>query len=49
VIELDKMAGVSLNRETGIATIGPGARLGDVGTGIYNQGKRAFSHGTCPG
>ncbi|KFY77009.1 hypothetical protein V499_03529 [Pseudogymnoascus sp. VKM F-103] len=49
VIELDRLAGVSLNRETGIATIGPGARLGDVATRIYNQGKRAFSHGTCPG
>ncbi|KFY91842.1 hypothetical protein V500_04429 [Pseudogymnoascus sp. VKM F-4518 (FW-2643)] len=49
VVELAQMAGVSLNRETWIATIGPGARLGDVAVGIYNQGKRAFSHGTCPG
>lgn len=49
MIELDQMAGVELDVETGIARIGPGARLGDVAVGIYNQGKRAFSHGTCPG
>ncbi|KFY30620.1 hypothetical protein V494_08089 [Pseudogymnoascus sp. VKM F-4513 (FW-928)] len=49
VIELDHLAGVSLDRKTNIAAVGPGARLGDVATGLYNQGKRAFSHGTCPG
>lgn len=49
MVELARMAEVRLDRDTEIATIGPGARLGDIAVGIYNQGKRAFSHGTCPG
>lgn len=40
---------VNLDTDTGIATIGPGARLGNVAQALYTQGKVAFSHGTCPG
>jgi FAD/FMN-containing dehydrogenase len=49
VVQLDRMNNVTLNNETQIATVQPGARLGHVATLIYEQGKRAFSHGTCPG
>ena len=49
VIELDRMSGVTLDSTTNIATIQAGARLGHVATNLYNQGRRAFSHGTCPG
>ncbi len=49
VIELDRMSAVTLDSATNIATIQAGARLGHVATLLYNQGRRAFSHGTCPG
>lgn len=49
VIELDRMASVTLDSSTKIATIQSGARLGHVATQLYNLGQRAFSHGTCPG
>jgi len=49
VVELDRMYNVTLDTKTQIATVQPGARLGHIATAIYNQGKRAFSHGTCPG
>jgi FAD/FMN-containing dehydrogenase len=49
VIDLKLFRNVSVDPSTGIATVGPGARLGNVATALYNQGKRALSHGTCPG
>jgi FAD/FMN-containing dehydrogenase len=49
VLQLDRMDQVTLDPETQIATVQPGARLGHVATALYKQGKRAFSHGTCPG
>lgn len=49
VLQLDRMDQVTLDPVTQIATVQPGARLGHVATLLYKQGKRAFSHGTCPG
>ncbi|KAH7176755.1 hypothetical protein EDB81DRAFT_773519 [Dactylonectria macrodidyma] len=49
VLELDRMYSVKLNKADNTAKIQPGARLGHVATELYNQGKRALSHGTCPG
>jgi FAD/FMN-containing dehydrogenase len=48
-IELDRMNAVTLDNASGIATVEAGARLGHVASELYAQGKRAFSHGTCPG
>ncbi|KAK3686117.1 hypothetical protein B0T22DRAFT_430321 [Podospora appendiculata] len=48
-IEMDRMNKVVLNNATGIATVEGGSRLGHVAWELYNQGNRAFSHGTCPG
>ncbi|KAK0636431.1 hypothetical protein B0T17DRAFT_571289 [Bombardia bombarda] len=48
-IEMDRMNKVVLDNTTGIATVEGGSRLGHVAWELYNQGKRAFSHGTCPG
>ncbi|KAK3370034.1 hypothetical protein B0H63DRAFT_402711 [Podospora didyma] len=48
-IEMDRMNKVILNNATGIASVEGGSRLGHVAYELYNQGKRAFSHGTCPG
>jgi FAD/FMN-containing dehydrogenase len=49
VVELDRMNQVTVDSTTQIATVQAGARLGHVATSLYQQGKRAFSHGTCPG
>lgn len=49
VIQLDHMIGVSLDNKTNIATVAAGTRLGHLALELYNQGKRAISHGTCPG
>ncbi|CAG1996300.1 unnamed protein product [Fusarium graminearum] len=48
MIELDRMYSVKLAKD-GTAKIQPGARLGHVATELWNQGKRALAHGTCPG
>ena len=47
-IDMRKFTAVSID-SAGIASIGPGGRLGNVATALYNQGKKAISHGTCPG
>ena len=49
VIDLKYFNTVSVDNATNIATIGPGARLGNVALALFKQGQRAFSHGTCPG
>jgi len=49
VVQLDRMSGVTMDSSTQIATVQAGARLGHVATLLYNNGRRAFSHGTCPG
>lgn len=49
VIQLDQMHKITLDTETNIATVEPGARLGPIALELYNQGNRAISHGTCPG
>jgi len=49
VVELDRMNKVTVDSSTQIATVQAGARLGHVATLLYNNGRRAFSHGTCPG
>lgn len=48
-IEMDRMNKVVLDNTTGIATVEGGSRLGHVAWELYQQGKRGFSHGTCPG
>lgn len=49
IIQLDRMNTVVVDSTTGIATVGGGSRLGHVASELYSQGKRAISHGTCPG
>jgi FAD/FMN-containing dehydrogenase len=49
VIDLKLFYTVMLDNATNIATIGPGARLGNVALGLFDQGGRAISHGVCPG
>ena len=49
VVELDRMNLIEVDNKTKIATVQAGARLGHVATALYAQGRRAISHGTCPG
>ncbi|KAF2652414.1 Glucooligosaccharide oxidase [Lophiostoma macrostomum CBS 122681] len=49
MIFLQAFNNVTLNQETGIVSVGGGVRLGNLANGIYDQGKRALPHGTCPG
>ncbi|KAK8071215.1 hypothetical protein PG997_011418 [Apiospora hydei] len=48
IVQLDRMYNVTLDKTTNITTVQPGARLGHMATELYNLGKRAISHGTCP-
>ena len=49
MIDMKNFNSVSVDSSSGIATVGVGGRLGNIATSLYNQGQRAFSHGTCPG
>ncbi|KAI9829218.1 MAG: hypothetical protein M1826_005813 [Phylliscum demangeonii] len=49
VISLEAMQDVRVDNATGIAKVGGGVRLGNLALAIYEQGKRALPHGTCPG
>jgi hypothetical protein len=48
VIDLRYFDGVELDTSTNVATVGPGARLGNMALSIYNDGGRAIAHGICP-
>lgn len=49
VIDLENFHDVTVDTTTNIAKVGGGVRLGNMAIAIYNQGKRALPHGTCPG
>ncbi|KAF2016725.1 Glucooligosaccharide oxidase [Aaosphaeria arxii CBS 175.79] len=49
VINLEPFQKVELDKSTKIAKVGGGVRLGNLAQGIWDQGKRALPHGTCPG
>lgn len=47
MIDLENFQEITMNDQF-IAKVGPGVRLGNLALSIYNQHKRALSHGTCP-
>jgi hypothetical protein len=49
VINLQPLQEITLDKKTNIAKVGGGVRLGNLAQGIWDQGKRALPHGTCPG
>ena len=49
MISLQPFQKVELDTSTGITKVGGGVRLGNLADGIYTQGQKALSHGTCPG
>lgn len=48
VVDLTRMNNISLDANTHVATIGAGARLGNVARKLFDNGGRAISHGSCP-
>jgi hypothetical protein len=49
MIDMKLFYNISLDSTTNIATVGPGARLGNLALELFEQGERAVSHGICPG
>jgi FAD/FMN-containing dehydrogenase len=49
VVDLKYFSGVSVDAVSQVATVGPGARLGNVALALFEQGERALAHGICPG
>ncbi|KAH9906409.1 Glucooligosaccharide oxidase [Xylariomycetidae sp. FL2044] len=49
VIDLVNMQDFSMNTDTWQASFGGGHKLSDVTSKLHDNGKRAISHGTCPG
>ncbi|CAJ2510280.1 Uu.00g061800.m01.CDS01 [Anthostomella pinea] len=49
VVDLMKFTDFSVDTNSWQATFGGGTKLSDVTDKLHNNGKRAISHGTCPG
>ncbi|KUJ09586.1 FAD-binding domain-containing protein [Mollisia scopiformis] len=49
VVDLKYFRETKVDSATNVATIGPGARLGNIALDLYAQGERAMAHGICPG
>lgn len=47
IVDLRNMTEIDLRRD-GTVVSGAGNRLGALATGIWNKGRRALPHGTCP-
>ncbi|KAF2272019.1 FAD-binding domain-containing protein [Westerdykella ornata] len=48
MIVLEAFNGIQLDA-SGVVKVGGGVRLGNLADGIWTQGQKALSHGTCPG
>ncbi|TLS21348.1 uncharacterized protein PpBr36_10129 [Pyricularia pennisetigena] len=48
MVDLQGMQTISVDSKN-VAKVGGGVRLGNLANTLYSQGKRAVSHGTCPG
>ncbi|KAF8853592.1 FAD-binding domain-containing protein [Acephala macrosclerotiorum] len=48
VVDLKYFTDVVVDEDE-VATVGPGARLGNVALSLFEQGERAMAHGICPG
>ncbi|KAF2280099.1 FAD-binding domain-containing protein [Westerdykella ornata] len=49
IVDMRNFNSVTVDQAAQTAVIGTAGRLGNVATALYNQGKQAISHGTCPG
>jgi len=49
VIDMNRFNKVLVDKETNIAKVGSGVRLGNMALALYQQGRRALPHGVCAG
>jgi FAD/FMN-containing dehydrogenase len=49
VVDMRKFNSVTVDEDAHTAVVGSGGRLGNIALALYEQGKQATSHGTCPG
>ncbi|CAE7214923.1 hypothetical protein CFE70_009852 [Pyrenophora teres f. teres 0-1] len=49
IIDMQRFNGVTVDQQAQTAVVQAGGRLGNIALALYNQGKQAISHGTCPG
>ncbi|KAH3917616.1 hypothetical protein HBH56_042700 [Parastagonospora nodorum] len=49
VLDLRRFNTVTVDQKAHTAVVGAGGRLGNIALSLYDQGKQAMSHGTCPG
>jgi FAD/FMN-containing dehydrogenase len=49
IVDMRHFNSVSVDQAAHTAVIGSGGRLGNIALALYDQGKQAISHGTCPG
>ncbi len=48
IVDLRRLNQVVVDTDTNIATVGPGAKLGNMAIQLDVQGKRSIPHGLCP-
>jgi FAD/FMN-containing dehydrogenase len=49
IVDMRRFNSVTVDAAAHTAVVGAGGRLGNIAVALYNQGKQAISHGTCPG
>jgi FAD/FMN-containing dehydrogenase len=49
IVDMRRFNSVIVDQEVHTAVVGAGGRLGNIALALYDQGKQAISHGTCPG
>ena len=49
IVDMRRFNSVTVDPEAHTAVVGAGGRLGNIALALYEQGKQAISHGTCPG
>lgn len=49
IVDMKFMKDITVNPTTFTATVGAGARLGNLALALFNNGQRAIAHGVCPG
>jgi FAD/FMN-containing dehydrogenase len=49
IIDVRQFKNVTVDQKAHTAVVGAGGRLGNIALSLYDQGKQAMSHGTCPG
>ncbi|KAI2474554.1 Glucooligosaccharide oxidase [Pyrenophora tritici-repentis] len=49
IVDMQRFNSVTVDQQAQRAVVQAGGRLGNIALALYDQGKQAISHGTCPG